>query len=222
MGLFARKGGDGTLYHPGCLAAAKLPHVVKATKEVLRDMGVPFLMIPEFECCGHHAWYAGYEQDFQAIMARNKALLRERGITRIITNDPHCCLTFRERYGVEAKHVLEVFDEHLDKVRKGDEAAAAYHHACFLDKLGIDDKVAVRVLHRANVHVPKENPSRGCCGSVGDDFARNNREAAAKIAERRAKEFREPLLVVACPYCHLSFQKHRKVRDVAEMLAEVR
>jgi Fe-S oxidoreductase len=218
MGFFDRPTGGKTLYHPGCLAAAKLPHVVKATKDVLRDMHVQFVVIDGLIDCGHHAWYAGYEADFEKIMQKNKELLKKHGITQVITNDPHCCHCFTERYGIETKHTLQVFDEHLDKIKKKDTLQVSYHHPCYLDKLGIDEKMAVRVLRRANVHVAPDNKPRGCCGSVGDDFGRNNKEVARRIADRRREQLRERVLVTACPYCITMF---KNARDVAELLTEV-
>ncbi len=221
MGIFSKLGKEEkTLYFPGCLAAAKLPQVVEATKSALNDMGVPFVTLP-LECCGYAAWYAGYEEEFEQIMGRNKRKLAEAGVTRIITNCPHCALTFKERYGVETQHTLEVFDTQLEKIKMKEGRAASYHHPCFLDRLGVDEKVAVRVLRRAGVHVAAGNKAQGCCGSVGDDFARNNPDEAAAICQRRAGELKEKLLVTACPYCHVMFkQQRRDVHDVSELIGE--
>jgi glutamate synthase (NADPH) small chain len=225
MGLFKRLAEKATprsvtLYFPGCLASAKLPQVVEATKSALRDMGVGFVTLP-LECCGYPAWYAGYEEEFEVIMARNKRKLADAGVARVITNCPHCALTFKERYGVETQHILELFDSNLEKIRMKEGRAASYHHPCFLDRLGVDEKVAVRVLRRAGVHVAADNKAMGCCGSVGDDFARNSPEEAAVICQRRASELQGKLLVTACPYCHVMFsRRHKDVHDVSELLGE--
>lgn len=221
MGLFSKSKKEGvTLYFPGCLAAAKLPLVVEATKSMLTDMGVEFVTLP-MECCGYAVWYAGHEEELELIMARNKRRLAEAGVTHIITNCPHCARTFKERYGVETQHILEVFDNHLEKIKLKEGRSANYHHPCFLDTLGVDEKVGVRVLRRAGIHVSAGNKAKGCCGSVGDDFARNNPEEAIVICQRRASELQEKLLVTACPYCQVMFMRQRKdVHDVSELLGE--
>jgi glutamate synthase (NADPH/NADH) small chain len=221
MGLFGKRKPRGvTLYFPGCLAEAKLPHVIEAQKSALRDMGVEFVTL-RLECCGYPAWYAGYEKEFQEAMARNKRALSENGVERIITGCPHCALTFRQRYGIETEHILETFEERLEKIRQREGRSVSYHHPCFLDKLGISEKAAVRVLRRAGVHVPLSNKAVGCCGSVGDDFARNNPEEARLICQRRCSEFSEKTIVTACPYCIVMFQQQRKeARDVSELLGE--
>lgn len=216
MPLFRRA--EKRLYFPGCLTKAKLPQIAEATRDAFRDLGIPFVTLPEMGCCGYPALYAGYRDEFERIAAENRSILEREGITQVVSNCPHCVLAFREA-GVAARHTLELFDEHLNKVAKRHSLRANYHHPCFLEKLDVPAKVGVRVLRRAGVHVPNENPARGCCGSVGDDFARNNPENAAKIAAQRAKQFTEPLLVTSCPYCHLMFKK-LKPRDVAELLGE--
>ncbi len=214
MGLFAGKGK--TLYFPGCFASAKLPHVMAATKNVLRDFGIEYVML-DF-CCGYPLWYAGYEKEMHRVIEANKELLKKEGITRVITNDPHCALTFKEKYDVEAMHIVEVYKEHLHKIKKGEEQRVDYHHPCFMEKLGISAKVVHGVLRRAGIHI---NPSvQKCCGSVGQDFERNNKEEAQALAKQRAKDFKETV-VTCCPHCHVMLQSQKKkVLDVAELLGE--
>jgi Fe-S oxidoreductase len=221
MGLFGKQKKDGaTLYFPGCLATAKLPGIVEAQQALLRDLGVEFVTLP-MECCGYAAWYAGHEEEFQAIKGRNKRKLEEHGITTILTGCPHCARTFKEKYRIETRHLLTVYEEHIEKIKLKEGVSANYHHPCFLDKLGVDEKTAVRVLRRAGVHTPTENVTRGCCGSVGDDFSRNNPEEARLICQRRCSQFGEKTVVTACPYCIVTFQQQRKeAKDVAEVLWE--
>ncbi len=218
--MFGRGDGQGTLYLPGMLAAAQLPNVVAATKDALRDMGVAFVMLDGFETSGYHAWFAGYEELFITIKKRNEALLKQHHIRRVITNDPHEAFTLRERYGIDARHVLEVFDEHSGKIAKKEATKARYHHPCFLDRLGVPEKTAIRVLRRAGFHIEGGAPP-GCCGSVGDDFARNDPPAAERVAAARAKRLGDGTIVTSCPYCYVAFKREkRKVMDIAEALGE--
>jgi len=213
MGLFSKRR---ILYTPGPLAEKRLPHVVAATKRVLKDLGVEFVTFPIMS--GFEAWFAGHEAAFQELMRKNKALLAKERIRLIITNDPHEAYTYRERYGLDARHVIEIAREHQEKIVKGEERRASYHHPCFLDRLGVTPTMVKGVLRRAGVHVAHENPSRGCCGSVGHDFERNNPEEAAATAKRRRAELPEKLLITCCPHCLTSWRRHAK--DVMELLAE--
>jgi Fe-S oxidoreductase len=207
-----------TLYFPGCSANKE---VVAATKALLADHGVEFIMIERLACCGHEAWLAGYEQDFIALRQRNTTLLREQNVHSVITNDPHCALTFKERYNLDAQHIVEVLNIHIDKLVRHDGASVNYHHPCFLDRLGIDERAPARLLRRAGIHVTNENKPRGCCGSVGADFARNNPAKAAFIAKTRAKDFKEKLLVTCCPYCRNAFRiAGLNCKDITEVLSE--
>lgn len=225
MGLFSKKrvfARGKTLYFPGLVASSKLRHVVAATKSVLADMGVSYVMLDEFRTAGYHAYVAGYAELFRELKDQNLSLLDREGITRIVTNDPHEAWILKEEYGVETLLTVELFSQLLEKVRKGGDVKANYHHPCFLSKLGVAPRIPLRVLRRAGVHVGAENVAEGCCGSVGDDFARNNKEAAARIAKRRLADFQEKLLVTCCPYCLLAFKgQRRQAKDVAELLSEV-
>ena len=141
---------------------------------------------------------------------------------KIITGCPHCALTFAKEYGVATEHLLETVGQHLEKVKKADSRTVDYHHPCTLCALNLEQKDAVRVLRRANVHVANETEEQKCCGSVGDDFARNAPEAASVIAASRVKAFKTGVVVTSCPYCNVHLSRHHaKVRDVAEMLNEV-
>lgn len=201
-----------TLYHPGSRTSKE---VVDATKEVLRDMGVEFIMLDGLES-GFGAWYAGYEEVFLELKEKNLLLFKKKKIKNIITNDPHEAFTFKERYEIDAKHTLEVFNQHLETINRGEGKKATYHHACFLDKLGVKDQIPLRILSRANIHA---KVLHGCCGSVGGDFSRNNPLLATKIAKQRVVES-DGLLITGCPHCYAAFKPFKNVKDVAELLRE--
>ncbi len=208
-----------TLYFPGPYASALLPDVVAATREALLDLGIDFVMREGIVTSGYHAWFAGYEAEFALLKERNESWLRDERVTRIITNDPHEALTFRERYGIPATLVVELFAEHDGRLRPGRGKRVVYHHPCVLNRLGVDEKRVVRLLRRLGMKV-EERPTR-CCGSVGDDYARNNPGAAGLVAKRRAEELGETLIVTCCPYCNaLLARQGRRVVDVAELVVE--
>ncbi|MBR9692960.1 (Fe-S)-binding protein [Candidatus Woesearchaeota archaeon] len=216
MGIFSK---GKVLYHPGPLTTAKLPQVVQATKAVLKDFGIEFVTL-DLLGAGFELWYGGFEKDFRDLEAKNRSLLEKHGIGLIITNDPHEAWTFKERYGIEAKHITQVYREHIEKIRKGDDIRASYHHPCFLDKLEVTMANVQGVLRRAGVHATNKGVS--CCGSVGHDNERNDPEGAAAIAKARLAELPEKLVVTCCPHCHLLFKKQRRpVKDVAELLVDV-
>ncbi len=214
MKLFSR---ERILYTPGPLTEKRYPEVVAATKRVLNDLGIPYTTSSLMS--GFEAWFAGHEEEFQTLMRRNKEVLEREKITRIITNDPHEAYTYRERYGLDARHVIEEVKEHAEKIVKGEARRLNYHHACFLDRLGITPAAVKSVLRRANIHIPLENKDRGCCGSVGHDFSRNNPELAKKMVKKRLEQFDKTPILVCCPHCLQSFGR-RRARDVMEALAE--
>ncbi len=215
MGLFSTKK---ILYTPGPLAAARLPGVGAAARELLRDLGVEVVELELWS--GYEAWFAGRESDFADLLARNRERLKREGVGLIVTSDPHEAYTFRERYGLEARHIVELLAEHVAKLRKGEERRAAYHHPCFLDRLGVSPTTVRNVLRRAGIHVPAGNRDRGCCGSVGHDFERNNKEEARAIAAARRQRLGDRI-ITCCPHCQLILAgKGVKVEDVCQALLE--
>lgn len=213
MALFTR---GKTLYFPGPMAE-KLPHVVQATRALLIDLGVDFIMKEGMVTSGYHAWFAGYADAFSNLKKSNEAFLRKHRISAIITNDPHEAFTFREAYGLRTQHLVEVIVENITKIKKKRTVRVSYHHPCFLDRLDVRERSVERILRRAGFRVDAA-PSR-CCGSVGDDYARNNKEVASRIAKRCAAELGNTV-VTCCPYCNITLSAQgKKVIDISEALS---
>jgi Fe-S oxidoreductase len=210
-----------TLYLPGPLTQAKQRHVIGATKELLRVCKQPFVESNEVTTAGFSLWYAGYESEFKRLMEKNMDFFDREKITMIITNDPHEAHTLRERYGIKALHLVEFLAENLEKIAKQPPLKANYHHPCFLTKMGVMQKVPIRILRRAGIILPNSQPPPRCCGSVGDDFDRNDPLTATKIAQRRTKDFSEQVVITCCPFCAMMLKKQKvKVKDISEVLVE--
>ncbi len=203
-----------TLYSPGCLAATRLPELGAATKELLEELGLSFITLPGEKFCAHLAWIAGYEEEAATLMREAKRLLKERRVTRVVTNDPLCLLALRH-WGVSAEHVITACDERRERlVSRGGSRAVTYAHSAFLDRIGVSAELVTRLLRRAGFRVRERRRVQ----PVDDLFRMNEPRLATSLERRERKELAggEELLVTACPHAQLLLG----ARDVSQLFVE--
>jgi Fe-S oxidoreductase len=51
-----------TLYYPGCLTHHVLPDIERNYEKILRMLGIDFIFLPGFNCCGSPVKNAGYKK----------------------------------------------------------------------------------------------------------------------------------------------------------------
>ncbi|NJL43727.1 MAG: (Fe-S)-binding protein [Nitrosarchaeum sp.] len=158
MKWLAALGKGKVCYFPGPLTLARQKELVSNYKSILSDLGIPFIMIPEFVFCGSQARDAGYEEEFLKVKERNVELLRRHGVTKIITNDPHSAYTFGHEYSIEAEHVLVTLQEHRRKLEARFSGKADYIESGVLrNKLGLT-KEGRAVVQAAGFSLGKQAP----------------------------------------------------------------
>ncbi len=234
MGIFKRifdrlrSLGGNTLYYPGCLTKFVMPEMAERYEKILKDLGVDFIKIEEFNCCGSPVMNAGYREDFLNLMEKNREIFRKYGIKRIITNCPSCAYVFREEYGIPAKHITEVLLEKIDKLSGKQEGEPAvkigYHDPCHLGrKLNVYDAPR-KVLEKLGYEVV-EARSHGqkslCCGG-GGGLKTNFPKLSAKVGKQRIKEFKADEIVTCCPLCYQQLKESsegkKKIFELSELI----
>ena len=56
-----------TLYYPGCVIKSVAPEIGANWEQILKKIGVEFIKIDEFVCCGSPVLAAGYKDDFEEL-----------------------------------------------------------------------------------------------------------------------------------------------------------
>ena len=236
------------LFYVGCAGSfdSRAKQVSVSVALLLDKAGVSWGMLGKDEkCCGDSLRRLGNEFVFDKLAKENVALFRERGITRVIVQCPHCLTTLKNdyrQYGIELEVIHHsqlllqlVQDGRLKLNRQVKELGTlVYHDSCYLGRHnGIYDEprqALALATGDAPAELPRNRENGFCCGAGGgrmwmEEFT------GERINLNRAKEALEQqpdTVCVACPYCLTMLDDGLKdlqadtvqVKDIAEVLAE--
>lgn len=236
------------LFYVGCAGSfdARAKQVTLALAQLLDKAGVSWGILGKDEkCCGDSLRRLGNEFVFDKLARENVALFKERGITKVIVQCPHCLTTLKNdyrQYGLEVEVVHHsqlllqlVQDGRLtlpgQTTRLG---RLTYHDSCYLGRHNGIYEEPRQMLELATgtapVELPRNREDGFCCGAGGgrmwmEEFT------GERINLNRAKEALEQnpdTVCVACPYCLTMLDDGLKdlkadkvqVKDIAEVMAE--
>ena len=242
------KGTTEYLFYVGCAGSfdSRAKHVSVALTQLLDKAGISWGILGKDEkCCGDSLRRLGNEFVFDKMAKENVAMFIERGVTKVITQCPHCFSTLKNdyrQYGLELE-VIHHSELLRNLVRDGrltvsnathEMGATVFHDSCYLGRHNDVYDAPREVLAAATGTVPVEmERSRGnafCCGAGGGRMWMEE-HVGERINITRVKEALEQkpdTICVACPYCMTMFEDGLKdvkadnvrVRDVAEIMAE--
>jgi Fe-S oxidoreductase len=236
------------LFYVGCAGAfdSRQKQVTVALATILDAAGVSWGILGRDEkCCGDSLRRLGNEFAFDRLATENVRLFQERGVTKVITQCPHCFSTLKNdyrQYGLELEviHHSELISQLMKegKLKLNSEVtglgAILYHDPCYLGRHNDIYQAPREVINIATGRAPEEftrnlNGSF-CCGAGGGRMwleehsgTRINRERAAEAL------LADPdTICVSCPYCMTMFGDALKdegasrirVKDIAEVVAE--
>lgn len=235
------------LFFVGCSGAfdSRQKHVTVAIATLLNAAGISWGILGRDEkCCGDSLRRLGNEFVFDRIASENVQLFRDRGVTKIITQCPHCFSTLKNDYRqfgaeLEVIHHSELLarllaEGKLRPVRQAEFGKVVFHDSCYLGRHnGVYDppRDAIRsATGNAPVEMERSRENSFCCGAGGgrmwmEEFI------GTRINHARVKEALKPApdtVCVSCPYCMTMFEDGLKdegggavrVRDIAEVVAE--
>ena len=236
------------LFFVGCAGAfdSRAKQVSVALATVLDAAGVSWGMLGKDEqCCGDSVRRLGNEYVFERMAKENVERFKERGITKIVTQCPHCFTTLKNdyrQYGLELEvlHHSQLIDRFVaaGKIKIPGKAAfgkTIFHDSCYLGRHNDTYQAPRSVIEAATGVAPAEfdrNREKGfCCGAGGGRMWMEEQTGSRINAERVGEALRhEPdTICVSCPYCMTMMEdglkdkgaERVKVRDIAEVMAEV-
>ena len=232
------------LYWVGCAGSFddRNRKVTVSTARLLHEAGVDFAILGSKELCtGDPARRTGNEFVFQGLALRNISTLNELGVTKVITQCPHCFNTLGNEYpqfggDYEVVHhsqlLMHLVDEGLIKPKSSGQKIT-YHDPCYLGRHN-DVFVAPRnVLETvgSTVEMVRNGTNSFCCGAGGgrmwmeeDTGKRVNIERSEEAIATGAD-----VVATACPFCYIMIDDGVKqlgagenivVKDLAMLLAD--
>lgn len=219
--------------------------VTRAIATLLHEAGVDYAILgPNEMCSGDPARRSGNEYVFQMLALQNIETLNEAGVTKMITQCPHCFNTFKNEYpqfggNYEVIHHAQLLEELIADgrlaVQSDISAVVTYHDSCYLGRYNDIFSAPRQILSRINgvdlVEMPRNQAGSFCCGAGGARMWMEER-TGKKIQIERTQEAiatGADTIATACPFCYVMLadgvaecghdETHR-VTDVAVLMAE--
>jgi Fe-S oxidoreductase len=225
------------LFYVGCAGAfdARSRRTTVAVANILNAAGIAWGILGKDEqCCGDSLRRLGNEYVFDRMAQDNIKSFAERGVTKIITQCPHCYSTLKNdyrQYGAELEiyHHTEfiyklIQDGKLKLSRVPDLGKLVFHDSCYLGRYNQIYEAPRQVLAAVTDHKPTEmdlHEKRSfCCGAGGGrmwmEESLGKRINIARVEQALEKD--PQTICVCCPYCMTMFEDGLKDKNITEQV----
>ena len=228
------------LYWVGCAGSFddKNRRVTRAMAKLLRRAGIDVAILgPSEMCTGDPARRSGNEYLFQMLAVPNVEMLNGMGVTKIITQCPHCFNTLKNEYPqlggnyevVHHSQLLESLIEagSLDVSQATLEERITYHDSCYLgrhnDVYLAPRNVVASIKGIEVVEMPRNGTTGMCCGAGGARMWMEE-TIGTKVNDERAREAISTgasRVATACPFCFIMLDDGVKAAGVEETEVKV-
>ena len=236
------------LYFVGCAGSFddRNKKTSRALAKLLQRAGIDFAILGPSELCnGDQARRSGNEYIFQMLAMQNVETFNSMGVTKIITQCPHCFNVIKNEYpqlggNYEVMHHSQLLDE---LVRDGRlslagatlEERVTYHDSCYLGRhndVYLAPRRVVGSLAGIDLVEMPRNGTRGMCCGAGGARMWMEESTGKKVNTERSQEAiatGATRVAVACPFCYVMLDdgvkgegkdEEVRVQDIAEILWE--
>ena len=233
------------LYWVGCAGSFddRNRKVTVSTARLLHEAGVDFAILGPMELCsGDPARRAGNEYVFQQLALQNIHTLNDLGVSKVITQCPHCFNTLSNEYPqfggtYEVAHHSQVLmslvsEGKLRPKNKADQTVT-FHDPCYLGRHNDVFAAPRGVLDAVGdvVEMPRNGTNSFCCGAGGARMWMEEHDGRKINIERTTEAVATGADVIAtgCPFCfvmlddgvrEIGAEDRVTVKDLAVLLAE--
>ena len=234
------------LYFVGCAGSFddRNKKTSRALAKLLQRAGIDFAILGPSELCnGDQARRSGNEYIFQMLAMQNVETFNSMGVTKIITQCPHCFNVIKNDYpqlggNYEVMHHSQLLDElvrdgRLSLAGASLEERVTYHDSCYLGRhndVYLAPRRVVGSLAGIDLVEMPRNGTRGMCCGAGGARMWMEESTGKKVNTERSQEAiatGATRIAVACPFCYVMFDdgvkgegkdEEVRVQDIAEIL----
>jgi Fe-S oxidoreductase/nitrate reductase gamma subunit len=231
------------LYWVGCAGSFddRNRKVTVSTARLLHEAGVDFAILGPAELCtGDPARRAGNEYLFQQLALQNITTLNDLGVTKVITQCPHCFNTLSNEYPAfggeytvmhHSEVLMALVKEGRLTPKRGEDQTVTFHDPCYLGRHNDVFAAPRKVLQIVGdvVEMPRNGTNSFCCGAGGSRMWMEE-HTGKKVNVERAQEAvatGSDVIATGCPFCFIMLDDGVKelgadvaVKDLATLLAE--
>jgi Fe-S oxidoreductase len=232
------------LYWVGCAGSFddRNRKVTISTAKLLHNAGVDFAILGKNELCtGDPARRTGNEYVFQGLALQNIETLNDLGVTKIVTQCPHCFNTLKNEYpqfggDYETIHHSELLMRLVDEGKitpVSSDQSVTFHDPCYLGRYNDGYAPPREVVDEVGdlVEMPRNKSNAFCCGAGGGKMWYEEGTGKKVNIERTEEAVACGTDVVAtgCPFCFvmiddgvrdLGVEETVVVKDIAVLLEE--
>ncbi|MHB1134763.1 MAG: (Fe-S)-binding protein [Chloroflexota bacterium] len=223
------------LFYVGCAGAfdARSRQTTQAIGAILTRAGISWGILGKDEpCCGDTLRRTGNEYMFEQVAAKNVALFKEKGVSKIVTLCPHCLSTLKNdyrQYGLEVEviHHAQLINSLIESGRLPLQATASlgkvvFHDSCYLGRYNSVFEAPRQAIAAATGAAPlemeRQREGAFCCGAGGGRmWLEEGTGKHINVARLEQALSAEPDTVcVCCPYCLTMFEDALKDKNAEQ------
>jgi Fe-S oxidoreductase len=232
------------LFFVGCAGSFddRQKKVTRSIFQILKAAKVDFAILGTEEgCSGDSARRLGNEYLFQTLAQTNVETFQRYGVTKVITQCPHCFNTIGNEYaqfGVkfEVVHHAQLIEQLLKderiKLTTGFDGTVTFHDSCYLarhnDIVEAPREVLKKVPLLKVIEMPRSGKEGFCCGAGGGRMWLEEK-LGSRINQNRVEEAAATgagTVATSCPFCLTMLrdginETGREDKLVAKDLAEI-
>jgi|Deesub1362B_J571_1020462.scaffolds.fasta_scaffold00099_33 Fe-S oxidoreductase len=199
--------------------------IVRKIADSLIKSGIDFCYKPELDFYSGVLLYdMGDDEGFTEHSLFVAEKLREKGIKKLITIDPHTTYVLRELYPeyanaeFEVKNYLEILD--FKSKKENENITLTLHDPCYYGRyLEISDE-SRRILDSLGIEykdIRNSGKLTSCCGGPIESISP---KLTKEVAENRYDELSKTGCEIAtmCPICLVNLRKFGEIKDISEII----